>query len=543
LLVVVAVVLVALVPLVIGVLVARTALDRGGQQTGRTFYVNSAGSDAADGASPQQAWQTLNRASEERLRPGDRLLLTGQLTGTLQLGPGDAGDADNPVVIDSYGGSRASITSDHAIVITDTAGITVRNLGIYGSGSGAENAGILALASTARSDRLRGITLEDLDVKGFLNGIAVGAEGSGGFADVAIRNTTVYGNRNNGLIVYGPKFDSAHPIYAHTRVAISGVLSYNNTGSPTNHDSNSGNGIVIGSVDTGHIALSTAHGNGTTAGNVSEGPVGIWAYDSTRITIEHNLSYSNRTLGTDGGGFGLDQNTTDSVLQYNLAYDNYGAGFLLFGMHSNRSNARNTVRYNISVDDSRRGYLGSISLFGGTGGADDNGRVEQAKVYQNTVVINEVNPSTPALLLAGSVDGAVVANNLLSGPVAVAGRQPNGQIRLHGNDYFSIGPHLIAWNTMTYDNVEDWRRATGAEVLNGTATGVQSSPQLTDPVPPTAITEAKQLGGATGFAPRPGSALIGSGVPLSAVGVTDTGGRDFLGAAVTSQADIGAIAK
>jgi hypothetical protein len=539
-----AVILAIALPVVVALLVTRVLPTRDQHDRhagGRTFYINQDGDDTFDGLARDHAWQTLNRVSQEQLRPGDRVLIGGRVTGTLSMGPGEAGDARNPVVIDSYGASRASIVSDLGIDVRDTAGIAVRNVGIYGSGSGKEHTGINFLASQAK-DRLAGITLENLDVSGFVNGITIGAEGSAGFSDIQITDCAIHDNRSNGLAIYGPTFDSNHPSYAHTRVAITAVYAYNNSGDQNVRSSNTGNGIVVGSVDTGQIDQSAAYFNGSKAANPAEGPIGIWTYDSTHMTIQHSLSYSNRTLGADGDGFGLDQDTTDSVIQYNLSYDNSGAGVLLFGQHSNRSNTRNTVRYNVSVNDSRIGYLGALSLLGGVGG--DNGRVSAAQIYQNTVVVNDTSPVTPAILFVGAVDETTVANNVFSGPLALARRSPSGNLVLRGNDYFSIGDRLIEWDKSTFGTLDEWRRATGSEQVNGASTGTQAAPRMIDPATPKSVVRASQLPRVTGFSPGPGSPLVGAGVRLSSVGITDPGERDFLGAGVIPKvSDIGAIVK
>jgi hypothetical protein len=541
-----AVILAIALPMVVALLVTRVLPTRDQHdqhEGGRTFYINQDGDDTFDGHSRDHAWQTLNRVSQERLRPGDRVLIGGRVTGTLSMGPGEAGDARNPVVIESYGASRASIVSDLGIDVRDTAGIAIRNVGIYGSGGDKEHTGISLLTTSQAKNRLTGITLENLDVSGFVNGISIGAEGSAGFSDVQITDCAIHDNRNNGLAIYGPTFDSNHPSYAHTRVGITAVYAYNNSGDPNDRSSNTGNGIVVGSVDTGRIDQSAAYFNGRKAVNPHEGPIGIWAYDSTRITIERSLSYSNRTLGADGDGFGLDQNTTDSVIQYNLSYDNSGAGVLLFGQHNNRSNTRNTVRYNVSVNDSRIGYLGAISLLGGVGG-DDNGRVSAAQIYQNTVVVNDNSPVTPAILFLGAVDETTAANNVFSGPLALARRQPSGNLVLRGNDYFSIGDRLIDWDKSMFGTLDEWRRATGSEQVNGASTGIQAAPQLIGPATPISVVRASQLPRVTGFSPGPGSPLVGAAARLSSVGITDPGERDFLGARVTSTvSDIGAIVK
>jgi hypothetical protein len=514
------------------------------QDVGRTFYVNEDGSDAFDGLSRDQAWQTLDRVSKEQLQPGDRVLLNGKVSGILSIGPGEAGDPHNPVVITSYGSTRASIVSDLGVQVRDTAGVAIRNIGIYGSGSGKERDGINIYADAATHERLTGITLQNLDVSGFVNGISIGAETASGFSDVEITDSVVRNNRNNGLAISGPKFDSGHPAYAHKHVAITAVYAYDNSGNNKDEGPNTGSGIVVGSTDTALIDQSAAYGNGTQARNFREGPIGIWAYDSKNVTIQRSLSYSNRTLGADGDGFGLDQNTTDSILQYNLSYDNSGAGILLFGQQTNRPNARNVVRYNISVNDSRIGYHGAISLFGGVDDGNYNGRVSDARVYQNTVIVGDRNPPTPAILFLGSVDSTTVANNVFFGPIAVANRQPSGKIVLRGNDYFSTGDTLIEWDKSTYSKLDDWRRATPSEDGGDTSTGIQADPGLVNTATPTAIVRAAQLHTASGFAPGPTSPLPQAGVDLASLGINDPRQHDFLGAPVSAASrSIGAISK
>jgi hypothetical protein len=545
----IAVVLAVALPLSVTILLKHVFLPKGQQEeaqqhAGRTFYVNEDGSDAFDGLTRDQAWHTLDRVSKEQLRPGDRVLLNGKVTGILSIGPGEAGDPHNPVVIASYGSTRASIVSDLGIQVRDTAGVAIRNLGIYGSGSGKERDGINIYADSATHDRLAGVTLENLDVSGFVNGISIGAETASGFSDVVITDSVVRDNRNNGLAISGPKFDSGHPAYAHKHVAITAVYAYNNSGNSQDQGPNTGSGIVVGSTDTALIDQSAAYGNGTRARNFREGPIGIWAYDSKNLIIQRSLAYSNRTLGADGDGFGLDQNTTDSVLQYNLSYDNSGAGILLFGQQSNRPNTRNVVRYNISVNDSRIGYHGAISLFGGVDQGNSNGRVSDARVYQNTVIVADRNPPAPAILFLGDVDNTTVANNVLFGPLAVANRQPNGKIILQGNDYFSVGDTLIEWDKSTYSKLGDWRRATRSEDANGVSTGIQADPGLLNMETPTSIVRAAQLHTATGFAPGPTSLLPQAGVELASLGINDPGQGDFLGAPVSATSrSVGAIGK
>ena len=70
----------------------------------------------------------------------------------------------------------------------------------------------------------------------------------------------------------------------------------------------------------------------------------------------------------DGGGFGLDNNVSHSVMQYNLAYGNDGAGFLAYSAVANAAHTDNTLRYNISHNDSRKlqEYGGMVALVRGS---------------------------------------------------------------------------------------------------------------------------------------------------------------------------------
>src|SRR5205823_7800775 len=199
------------------------------------------------------------------------------------------------------------------------------------------------------------------------------------FADVSVSRADLRNNGRAGLITYGPPFQPGAPAYANRDVAVDHVKASNNNGDPDDLVHNSGSGIVLGSVRNGLVERSVAHDNGELC-RANECGAGIWAYDSTKITLQFNLSYDNQTGGrTDGDGFDLDQNTSDSVVQYNYSYDNDGAGFLLFCGPVTGAHRNNTVRYNISQNDGRQNSLGAISA-----GGDISGDA----VYNNTVYLS-----------------------------------------------------------------------------------------------------------------------------------------------------------
>jgi hypothetical protein len=273
------------------------AVGQGAQvpAAGLTYYVSATGNDAADGTSPATAWQTLSRATAAQLPPGTQVLLEGgaQFAGPLAFTQEDAGDPSTPVSVASYGEGPAVIVapSGSGIIVYDTAGIEVGNLTVTGHASPPQGAGINLYNDLAGDIKLDHVYVSHVDVSGFGNGVAIGGgQGTSGFSHVRVSDCAVHDNLANGLISYGPPFDPAAPGYAHAQLTVSRVAAYGNLGDPAQTAHNSGSGIIIGSTSGATIAWSSAHDNGGQGGAVSEGPSGIWAYDSTGVVIKHDLS-------------------------------------------------------------------------------------------------------------------------------------------------------------------------------------------------------------------------------------------------------------
>jgi len=514
----------------------------------RTFYVSPTGDDASAGTSPGSAWRTLERATSAVLLPGEQLLLEGgaRFTGRLLIDGADAGDPADPVVVGSYGEGRATVegTDDAAVVVLDTSGVEVRDLTLVGAtpvrpGS----AGVRFFSDLADGRVLSHVTVSRVEASGFVNGIEVGSEQVGsGFRDVRIEDSVVHDNRDAGVSVYGPEFDPAAPRYAHEGVTVARVTASGNVGDPANSRRNTGSGIVLGSVRGGSVTRSVAHDNGG-SGGAHEGPVGIWAYDSTGIVIEHNLSYRNRTARlTDGGGFGLDQNTADSVLQYNLSYDNHGPGYLVYTGQENDAHHGSTVRFNVSSGDARRwSVYGGITVLG---------RVRDVHVYQNTVVMvpQSADPSA-ALRLGPGIADVRAQNNLLvsrrAGPLVVAESDfPASEVALAGNAYVAEGlPWSVVWGADTHGSLAGLRAGTGQEeAADGTPTGVVGDPELPGPVLRLSAVVPDDAATLAGFLPGPGSPLRGAGLDLSALLGAGTPVSDPTGVPVRVGApDIGAL--
>ncbi|MGI5373118.1 right-handed parallel beta-helix repeat-containing protein [Streptomyces sp. CA-251387] len=513
---------------------------------GRTFYVSPDGDDSDNGRTPQTAWRTLEHADATRFKPGDELRLKGgaRFTGTLSIGDGDAGDPRKPVVIDSYGKGRATIVAagSRGIEVHNTGGVTVRDLVLVGDGASYRTEDGIAFVSDLRDGRkLPYVRVSGVDVSGFRNGIRLhGSASASGFRDVVINDCALHTNQDAGLVTDGPSFDADTPVYAHESVTVRKVRAYENVGDPTASSRNTGSGIVLGSVRRATVERSVAHSNGQySAPRAVEGPEGIWAYDATRVTFQRNVSYRNHTGSTvDGGGFGLDNNVSHSVMQYNLSYENDGAGFLAYSASPNAAHTANTIRFNISHNDSRKLQdYGGIVTFGS--------RVTDLAIYRNTVLITANGPvRAPALRLQPSLGGVTVRNNLFvtkgSPLVDAQGYLDSTAVRLQGNAYHGTAGWSLVWGGRSYTDLAAWRRDAGQEMFGTRATGTTSDPCLT-PAPLPAGAPSVSGGGPTrgALVARCAGASSDASVDLRAAGV-DPGPVDYFGARLSGLPAAGA---
>jgi hypothetical protein len=474
-----------------------------------TYYVKPTGHDHWAGTSPRTAWRTLGRASRAILRPGTRLLLRGgyQYPGSLLINTADAGNVSKPVLVSSYGKGRAEIVSSgNGIAVVDTRGVNIQNLKIVGSHArNAADAGI-QMYSTRVKGPLGHVYISKVDIRSFGYGIAIGATHDGaGFRNVHVTYSSVHNNLDGGLVTYGPDYNPAVPGYAHADIFVSHVRAFRNFGDPKNTTHNTGSGIELGSVSGATVVDSQTFDNGGKNGSMSEGPIGMWSYDSTRVIMAHDVSHNNTSASVhDGGGFGLDREVSHSVLEYDLSYDNHGAGFLLYSTPSapGHQNA-NVVRFNISYGD----VTGHDHVIGAL---EAEGKVSNSVMYQNTAVVTGSN-TQPAFKATGDLHRIKVLNNILvaaKGAVVLATTPlKTSQILFAGNDYFDPGIWVVQWGTHThYLSLGAWRAATLNEKLNGRRTGHVLAPMFVGPLAPSR--------GGAGFMLRSRSKLLRAGLNL-----------------------------
>jgi hypothetical protein len=500
----------------------------------QTYYVSSTGSDSNNGLSPLTPWQTITKVNAHTFVPGDTILfLTGNTFSGAIYVPQNSGTAANPVTFGSYGTGQATISSSSfGFYVYDTSGVIVDNLTI--TGSSALSAGDGGVEFYADNGLYANIQVNNCNISGFTSGISIGGSSGGGFTNVTVSGGSVSGNRDNGLITYGPSFNTGAPAYAHSNVTVTGLYAYSNLGNSSNTTSQSGNGIVLGSVTTGTVTLCAAYGNGTNNAYTGGGPVGIWTYASTGVTISSCVAYSNKSgTGADGDGFDLDIDTTYCTIEYCLAYSNYGAGILAYG--TNSSWTTNTVRYCITYGNGQNpsgGYGAEMAVPGTT---------NSLICYNNTFVATGTNQP---LYLAGSHTGDVFWNNIFS---AASGKSvysttayTTSQVEMQGNDYWSTSGMSVQWGTTDYTTLAAWQSATSQELNSGTPTGYAITPGLVSAGSAPTVTNPAALAGATGFDLASTSGLLGAGLDIYGLFGHNIGSSDYFGNSPASPFNIGA---
>jgi hypothetical protein len=462
------------------------------------YYVAAAGNDASAGTAPNSAWRSLNKVNNFNFKSGDRLFFEGGQTfaGTMKLTSNDGGSASNLVVIGSYGNGRAIINggAGSGLTITGSTGIRVNNLTFVGLGRKTGNNGGTGVALSGASS----ISIDQVEASGFQHA------GVDFYNSTNVRLTNVYAH-DNGF--------AGISAYNSTNAYVGYCRALNNPGDPTITNNHSGSGIIL-SVRIATVEYCEAANNGYDMQQVnSNGPVGIWCYDSDQVTIQYCISHNNQSPKDDGGGFDLDGGVTNSVVQYNYAYENKNYGFLAWEYGSPTKWNNNTYRYNISVNNTGPGLV--LGSSGGQG-------VNNGQIYNNVYY----NTSYPAVAQYGGVTSFNFRNNVFVGPNSGSLVPSVNSLNYQANDYwFTTG----GFNVGGYNSLAAWANATNQEKLNGTLVGLNADPQLRAPTTYEKLTDPTKLSTLTAFLVASNSPIVDKGLNLKAQFGVDPGTRDFYG--------------
>jgi hypothetical protein len=500
---------------------SKRAGTRAPQRAPETFYVDlTAGRNHNSGTSPSAPWRTLSRVSHGSYVGGDRILLhSGQsFAGFLRFSPANVtgASAQAQLTIGSYGGGPATIAANRhsAITVTNVTGLHIYGLELSGASTACRphSYGILFYTQQTGTTLDQGIAIEHVNAHGFCTGIAVASgDDSSRLAHIRVTDSVVHDNGDAGMFTFDPAL-THHDIHD---VYIAGVQAYNNAGT---------GGIALFGVEGGVIEHSVAHDNGRSG----EGGVGIWAFDSDHITIQHNESFKNLTTGGDGDGFDLDGGVFNSVMQYNYAHDNEGMGFLVCGCVEFYEMRNNVVRYNVSQNDGTNGQPSGLYVLGGQ-------PFSTLDVYNNSFY-STAGAGTLVLLQAGerAMPEVRLRNNLLAVSASkalleVPEPENSSGLALQGNDWWPTDAHFeVTWGKRQITSLAELRSATGAETLSGSPVGQNSAPEVC------AIGQAKTIyplapAELRAYELRTGSPLINSGLDLKGSFGTEVGSFDFAG--------------
>ncbi|MGZ3822350.1 MAG: right-handed parallel beta-helix repeat-containing protein [Mucilaginibacter sp.] len=445
--------------------------------THRTYYVNNKGSDAGAGTI-SKPFKSINKVNALRLKAGDTVCFrSGQtFNGTLLLTQGITGTSKHPVVISTYGTGNAIINAKDstAIKVYKAAYLKLQHLTLMGSGRKTGNIkdGLAIINST-------NVKVTDLDISGFQkSGLLIYSS-----QNIIAAKIFSHDNGSAGITVEAP-----YQTRESHNIVISGCRAENNPGDPTNLTNHSGNGIVVGDCRAVLIDHCTATNNGWDMPRIGNGPVGIWAYEADSITIQHCLSYKNKTSkgGADGGGFDLDGGVTNSIVQYNLSYGNWGSGYCIFQYWGASPWHDNIFRYNISendgtVSDSQAGlYVWNSS--------DDEKQFHDCEVYGNIIY----NSKVAAICYSEKSEskGIRLYDNIFIGRDSlIRGIDKIGDVKYLGNDWWSI---QSGFNIDGIKNIKEWAAKTGKEQKDGKMIGLNLKPDFAG-AGKTTITSASQL--------------------------------------------------
>jgi len=523
------------------------------------YYVGLNGNDDNPGTSPQQAWKNISKVNETQFSAADSIFFEGGQVffGSIKLDSKDSGTAEKPVTIGSYGRERAIIDSGqkHGLHAHNCEGLVVKDLVFIGAGRtiNTDFSGVFFSKDTLPKKRLSFFRVDNVDVSGYRNGgiyFKGGSDTDVGFKDIHITNSIAHDNGDKGICIWSGYNTLTRPnFWPHEDVRIAHCKAYNNSGN-AGQKGHTGNGIIISQINRGVIEYCEAYNNGWLCDDPdSGGPIGIWTWDSKEVIIQFCESHHNKSNnGKDGGGFDIDGGCVKCIIQYNYSHDNHASGYGIYQFDGAREFKDNIVRYNISENDGLIGSYGALNFWA----TNSSGGLKNTLVYNNTFY---ASPNTGGACIADfPADGSgktyihnmKIYNNIIAtapGKTVIDIPIPADEWTFKGNCYWTCGGNVkIAWNKNTYTSLDQWRKETNQETLNGKPVGFEADPKLKKPGHGGTIGAPTKLAALSNYKLQSDSPLIDNALNLKSVFNIDPGLRDYCGTALphSSGYDVGA---
>lgn len=401
---------------------------------GFSYYVDATnGNDNYDGLSKNKAWKSVERISQIKLNPGDKVFLKrGEcFNGVLDLSV--QGTAAQPIIIDSYGEGKskpiisAPDSSLFAVRILNSDYVTLQNLEVINQGS-TDLAGRTGVKVESTNYGVsKGITLNDLFIRD-VNGVITKWDGGGSGILIV-----------NGGDKIVSTFDSLTISYCHIKNCQRNAMIWSGYSDRTNwHPSTNvwvhhnlieevpGDGIVPIGCDGAIIEYNVMrHGVRKMLVSNREAAAGIWPWASDNTVIRFNESADHK--GTwDGQGFDADYNCRNTVIEYNYSHGNDGGLTLICSSGDDDRTAwcigteNPIVRYNISIGDGNRSYQTRGKWFSPT--IHIAGPVRGSQIYRN-ILHNKVKSAPEidrSMIISddwtGFADSTLIKENIFYAP-------------------------------------------------------------------------------------------------------------------------------
>ena len=491
-------------------------------EVGTNYYVDSEnGDDAADGLTPDTAWETLDNVNEKEFEPGDKILLKEgtQYHGTLN--PSGSGTEEAPISIDIYNGDvigeeageRAAVHSDGeydcTVLLENVSHWNISNLEVTNKAddNSVRRAGVNV--EVTKPGLYSGFHLDNLyvhDVSGTLDGKdrrnggiyftvdADKAEIEGKetrFDSVLIENCYVRDVSRTGIsmgwtIKDGDSYGYGGILpedfinnYYHTNVVIR-----------NNYVQRAGGDAIVPMYCK--EPLIEYNVGDSCSQNTADNPnamynAGIWPWRCEDAVFQYNEVFGTKLNG-DGQAFDCDF-SRGTTYQYNYSHNNEG-GFMLV---CKDESLESIIRYNISQNDKRTLFMLS--------------NPNEAVFYNNTFYI----------------DGA----NIDSGH--------GGKASMYNNIFYNVGENKsVSWGGNT---AYDTNLYYGFDDLPNDANKVEGDPKFVNPGQGgTATLGDMAIDTLDGYKLQADSPAIDAGKTIE-----DNGGRDYFGNPIADQkTDIGA---
>jgi hypothetical protein len=509
---------------------------------GTAYYVNCSASSNGSG-SQASPWNTLASVNAKTFQAGDQILFDAGTTCNGMLAPKGSGSSSASITISSYGSGTKPIinggtssSNAAAVELNNQSYWIIENLTV--TGGYYRNVWITAnqANTTFTSFQLLNLTVHN-------NGDLINSfwmTGTGGvivepcsstttLTNITINGVTAYDEHQSGIQVghyelassstqgNAPDCSMGLGSSQPANTLVQNVIIENSTSY-----SNDADGAEVFASTTINMEHNVFYNNGNGAGGAGKGlnGEGVWWDNTNGMTAQFNEAYGNHTGKGDGGGLDNDMNSYNNLVQYNYLHDNDAYCVSVFSAAHEKKNFT-TIRYNVCTNNGQNSSHASsgdiyVKMLGTAG------TVDGLAIYGNTFArASTVGPAINDEATFTGTQPDFFKDNIVyraSGQMLYTG---DAILQVDYNLYWTTGTAgTFVYNGVAYSSYSGYKSGSGQDIH-----GLNSDPKLNNP------TDHSNGFPTVSYTLQSGSPASGAGVLIS-----NNGGRDFFGNAVSSSA-------